>query len=161
MRFLVLTTIIALFVLLIIFMFTNPGVVEKIVFFGRTFVEVPLYAVVSLSLIVGITFTCVVAIAEGANTRLANRRLIRQIQKMETEINYLRTQPPAAGRIEPDELPEKQGAVLPSGARPNQRDSADPSTPSSAPVYGTPQSSHRDDDSDDDDDGHYTGGRAV
>jgi uncharacterized integral membrane protein len=154
MRFLVLTTIIALFVLLIIFMFTNPGVVEKIVFFGRTFVQVPLYAVVSLSLIVGITFTCVVAIAEGANTRLANRRLIRQIQKMETEINYLRTQPPAAGRSEPDDLPERASG-LPRGARDSGRDAASPSTPPSAPVYGTPDSDDNDDDS------PYTGGRAV
>jgi len=155
MRFLVLTTIIALFVLLIIFMFTNPGVVEKIVFFGRTFVQVPLYAIVSLSLIVGITFTCVVAIAEGANTRLANRRLIRQIQKMETEINYLRTQPPAAGRSEPDDLPERASG-LPRGVHDSRRDSASPSTPPpSAPVYGTPESDDNDDDS------PYTGGRAV
>jgi uncharacterized integral membrane protein len=159
MRFLVLTTIIALFVLLIIFMFTNPGVVERIVIFGRTFVEVPLYAVVSLSLIVGITFTCVVAIAEGANTRLANRRLIRRIQKMETEINYLRTQPPAAGRTEPDELPEKRAPGLLSGAGDKGRDSPFPPTPPSAPVYGTPESNHSDDDNDDD--GQYTGGRAV
>ncbi|GEM_PF-2176379 len=158
MRFLVLTTIIVLFVLLMIFMFTNPGTVPRVVLFGRTFVDVPLYVVVSLALLVGILFTFVVAVAEGANTRIANRRLIRQIQKMETEINYLRTQP-SRGKSEPDDLPKNRSSTTSAADAPAGSGGSASAPPPSAPVYGT---SDRHGGGEDDDEGTvYTGGRAV
>src|SRR5512139_3664097 len=65
--------------------------------------DVSLLAVVMLSVLAGIVYAGVIAIAEGANLRMENRKLRREIQKLETELVYLRTERPRApaGRSEP------------------------------------------------------------
>jgi len=155
MRFLVSALILGLFIAIVGFMMLNVGEVTDIVLWGqdRPLNDIPLYVVVIISVLVGIVVAGVAAVAEGTHIRLANRRLIRQVQKMETEINYLRTQPPVQSRPEPDELQSEAGdskrATGP--ALPGRRD--EPHHPPSAPVYGSVN--------DEDEDDTYTGGRAV
>lgn len=146
MRFLVIALILGLFTTIMGFMFLNVGEVTNVVLWDedRPLNDIPLSVVVLLSVLIGILAAGVAAVAEGTHIRLANRRLIRQVQKMETEINYLRTQPPVQSRSEPDDIqPER---ALP--GRPEET-----VEPPSAPVYGSGD--------DDDDDDTYTGGRAV
>ncbi len=143
MRFLIIALILGLFIVIIGFMITNAGVVTDLTLWDRPLADVPLYMVVIISILVGVVTAGVAAVAEGTNIRLANRRLNRQVQKMETEINYLRTQPPVQSRSEPDD-------IQPARPVPGRRKEA--LDPPSAPVYGS---------SDDEDDDTYTGGRAV
>jgi uncharacterized integral membrane protein len=111
---------------------------------------VPLHLVILVSLVAGIVYIGIIAVAEGVNTRLDRRRLAREVQRLEGELNYLRTQPtgstaeagsrgepepPAAEPGDEDLVPYDDGATLPS-----------------APVYGA---------NDEEDDDVYSGGRAV
>jgi uncharacterized integral membrane protein len=143
MRFLIIALILGLFIVIIGFMITNAGVVTDLTLWDRPMTDIPLYMVVIVSILVGLVTAGVAAVAEGTHIRLANRRLTRQVQKMETEINYLRTQPPVQRAHEPDDLPPTRSA-------PGKRDKAP--DPPSAPVYGSGE---------DEDDDTYTGGRAV
>jgi hypothetical protein len=115
--------------------------------------DVSLLLVVFLSVLAGIVYAGVIAVAEGANLRIANHRLQREVQKLETELNYLRTQPIAPPRAEPDSLQE-----APWSPRPRQGEPADEqdAPPASAPVYDAESAWE-----DDREDGGYTGGRAV
>jgi hypothetical protein len=106
----------------------------------------------SVVVVVAIVFTAVLlgigAVAEGAKDRLENRRLRRDLHKLETEINYLRTQPTTA-----------LGSQTPPQTRPTGPSSERETDggPPSAPVYGNEDdewSSGPDDDA-------YSGGRAV
>ena len=111
---------------------------------------VPLYLLVGLTLVTGILYIGIIAVAQGVQLWLVNRRLMREIQRLETELNYLRTQPlspPASGET----AEESEPPVV--GAEPDETDDRGMTVPS-APVYGA------DDDSDPDDD-IYSGGRAV
>jgi hypothetical protein len=119
--------------------------------FRTAHADVPLYLVVILSVFFGIVYAGILAVAEGAHIRLANRRMAREIRKLETEINYLRTQP-TVSRSEPDSLAGVASPGKPTGA--DRRSEASRDLPS-APVYGD-----SDDPSDDDDD-MYSGGHAV
>ena len=143
MRFLIIALILGLFIVIIGFMSTNAGTVTDITIWDRPLKDVPLYRVVLLSILVGVLTVGVAALVEGTNLRLENRRLTRQVQKMETEINYLRTQPPVQSRKEPDDLQPPRS--LPAKSKDTQ-------DPPSAPVYEA---------AGDDDDDTYTGGRAV
>jgi len=101
---------------------------------------------------VGALYAGLIGVAEGAHIRFANRRLRKEIQKLETELNHARTQPASAPRPEPDAVREEIER-RPSGADENlARDEDIPS----APVYGT-----EDDWSSDTEDDAYSGGRAV
>ena len=115
--------------------------------------DVHIFFVVLLSVLVGVVFTTIIAIAEGAKIRLDNRRLRRDVHKLESEINYLRTQPSTAPRAEPDAL-TAPGAVTP---LPPAKEADSRAEPPSAPVYG----SDLEDWSSDPDDDAYSGGRAV
>ena len=95
------------------------------------------------------------SVAEGAHIRLGNRRLEREVHKLETEVNYLRTQP-AVGRREPDSLPGNDAASDRRGSRSGADTPVERRPPPSAPVYGGGG-----DGPEDDDDEIYTGGRAV
>jgi hypothetical protein len=108
--------------------------------------------VVAASIVVGFVLTGLIAIVEGARTRLENLRLRREMRKMENEINYLRTLPKAPGKPEPDalEVPEPDTGVA------ARREEADSHVPM-APVYEMDD----DDVPPDPDDDLYTGGRAV
>lgn len=151
MRFLFWALIIGVGLGLLLFALTNPG--EVAVSLGQTTYEsVPVWALVLASLIVGVVLTGIVAVVEGGAIRLDNRRLRREIRKMETEINFLRTQPAAAPRSEPDalEVTSEPIAALPPAAEPVAPE------PPSAPVYDTDP----DDWPPESDDDAYSGGRA-
>ena len=151
MRFLIIALILGLFIIIVGFMITNAGEVTDVTLWDRPLTDIPLYLVVIASLLVGVVSTGVAALAEGTNIRLTNRRLIRQVQKMETEINYLRTQPPVQNRPEPDDLKTAGGGPT-SAADRTRPDRQDTDTIPTAPVYSP---------GDDNDDDTYTGGRAV
>lgn len=105
---------------------------------------------VIISLLVGALLAGIVAVVEGMQIRLDNRRLAREIQRMETEINFLRTQPATAERPEPDAL--EVSAPTPPAVEPAPE-------PPSAPIYEADQDDWPPDVDDDED--AYTGGRAV
>jgi hypothetical protein len=114
-----------------------------------------LYEAVPLSVVVvvSIAFTAVLvgigAVAEGTKDRLENRRLRRELHKLETEINYLRTQPAST---------VSTASPAESAQPPRSRTASDgEATPPSAPVYGNEDG----DWSPDSDDDVYSGGRAV
>ena len=152
MRFLFFALIIGVGLGLLLFSLTNRGPVA--VSLGQTTYEnVPVWTFGLASLIVGVLLTGIVAVIEGAGIRLDNHRLRREMRKMETEINFLRTQPTAAPRAEPDalEVTTEPIGALPAPAGPLESD------PPSAPVYDTDP----DDWPPESDDDTYSGGRAV
>jgi len=114
--------------------------------------NVPIFYIVAVSVFVGALFSAIIAVVEGAKIRLDNRKLRRELRKQETEINYLRTQPPATSGPEPDEI---EVAPVPAPPPPD----SGPSTRHvpSAPVYEADD----DDYPPNSDDDFYTGGRAV
>jgi uncharacterized integral membrane protein len=144
---------IALGFVLLMFFFTNQQSITVYLPWA-TYPNAALWKVVLLAVAVGAVFTGIFAVAEGAHTRLSNRRLRREIHKLETEINYLRTQPPVMGQAVPTSEPLVR-RVTPTALPPIPV----PSTgePPSRPVYG----SEEDERSPDPEDDVYTGGRAV
>ena len=154
MRLLVILMTILLLVNVLGFVLTNVDTRVELTVWKTQHRDVPLFAVVMLSVLAGIVYAGVIAIAEGANLRIENRRLRREIQKLDTELVYSRTERPKVSRPEPDALTET------AGNRPQGREAAGPpdtNPPASAPVYD-PGGYGFDEESGD---GSYTGGRAV
>ena len=109
--------------------------------------EFRLVGVVLISVLVGALTVGMLALIEGASVRLANRRLRKEIHQLETELNYLRTQPSAsAARQESshDAIAEPEVPQLP------------PARPASAPDYAA-EGAWDEDESDD----VYSGQRGV
>ena len=153
MRLLVILLTILLFLNLLGFVLTNLETRVDVTVWKTQQHNVPLFAVVILAVLAGIVYAGVIAVAEGANLRLSNHRLRREIQKLETELNYLRTQPASTSRSEPDALsgpPWKDPYRAPDA----EDDAGTP--PASAPVYEA-EGTFDDDRGDD----TYSGGRAV
>ena len=120
MRLIFPALLIGLGVLLIGFLITNPGQRVDVTLGNTQYENTPLSLVAFFALTVGVAFTALVALIEGATIRLDNRRLRREIQRLETENQFLRSQPTA----EPEsEIPEV--ASIPTRPEP----------PASAPVY--------------------------
>lgn len=90
--------------------------------------EVPVWIVVLLSLATGAGLVGIIAVAEGAAIRLANRKLRRELRALETEVNLLRTEP-AGGPAPLVERPAPRAAVPAAPERPAEHRP-------SAPVYG-------------------------
>jgi hypothetical protein len=113
--------------------------------------DVELFKVVLGAGAVGFVVAAVIGLIEGATFRLQNRRLRREIQKLETELNYLRTQPASATLREPDALeaapPHPRAAIPREAERP------------SAPVYDAVDLDAAGPEDEDDD--AYTGRSAV
>ncbi|HEX5045219.1 MAG TPA: LapA family protein [Candidatus Polarisedimenticolaceae bacterium] len=145
MRLLVIVLTILLFVGFLFFVMDNLDTEVQVRLGKRAYPSVQLFVVVLAAIFVGMVYAGIIAVAEGANARLANRRLAREVGKLETELNYLRTQRPGVPRAEPD----KQADTVPSSAAEVLPDRA------SAPVYGG------EGDWTGDDDDAYSGGRAV
>jgi hypothetical protein len=151
MRLLVIFMTLLLFVGIVGFLITNVGTVVSVRVFTTEFPSVRLLNVVLISIFVGIFYVSVIAIAEGANIRLNNRKLKREVHRLETELNYLRTQPVGSPRAEPDALaPRRPEAEEPAGSGEAER------IPS-APVYEAEGEGATSDPGDD----AYSGGRAV
>ncbi len=147
MRLLVIVLTILLFLGLLGLVLTNLETVVSVRIFQTVYPDVPLFVLVFLSVLAGILYAGIIAVAEGANLRFANSRLTREVQKLETELNYLRTQPLGRPTPEPDAVePPAEPASEP------RTDSVD--GPPSAPVYDGEDGWTSDDDA-------YSGGRAV
>ena len=145
MRLVVTLLTFLLFAFVLGFVATNLETEVSIRVFEAAHEGVPLYLVVILAVFVGILYAGTIAVAEGAHIRLANRRLSRDVHKLETEVNYLRTQPRTRRDIP---------TALPPGPRAERVEEDDAGLPS-APVYDSV------DDEPETDDEMYTGGRAV
>jgi len=149
MRFLLATVLLLMFFGLIAFSVNNFGTRVPVTLL-QTHADVALWVVVFAAFTLGALVAAIIALAEGTATRLSNRRLRRELHKLETEVNYLRTQP-RSPRPEPD-------AVLVE-TRPGRRPEPPAAPPSSAPVYSA---AHDDTDPDEEaEDDFYSGGRAV
>jgi uncharacterized integral membrane protein len=152
MRLLFPIAVILLALVLIGFGVTNLGTYVTITIWGTEYADVPIFYIVAVSVFVGALFSAIIAVVEGAKIRLDNRRLRRELRKQETEINYLRTQPPSSGASEPDEMEDADGkAQLKPAATPSRRHVP------SAPVYKADDEDYPPSADDD----FYSGGRAV
>lgn len=113
--------------------------------------DVPLYAVVVLAIVAGIVYAGLIAVAEGAAIRFQNRRLAKDVERLERELAFARTQPAASARPEPDAIVDRERGDT-------TRDAGDaPPPPSSAPVYEADGDDWEPDPGED----AYSGGRAV
>jgi uncharacterized integral membrane protein len=151
MRFLLIVVILALLLAILGFSITNLETLTTITLWETTYHDVPLWSVVFLSALAGIVSVGIIGVVDGALVRLRNRQMSRELRRLETELNFLRTQPPAARR-EPDlpggaEVPEEVGELVAATEAVEGGGAL-----ASAPVY-------RADEADEDD--PYTGGRAV
>jgi uncharacterized integral membrane protein len=149
MRFLLIVVILALLLAILGFSITNLETLTTVTLWETTYHDVPLWSVAFLSALAGIVSVGIIGVVDGALVRLRNRQMSRELHRLETELNFLRTQPPATRR-EPDrpgdaELPEDEHA-------PEMEPAEGGSALASAPVYHA-------DGADEDD--PYTGGRAV
>jgi len=147
MRFLLIIVILALLLALLGFSATNIETLTTVTLWETTYRDVPLWSVVFLSALAGIVSVGIIGVVDGALVRLRNRRMARELRRLETELNFLRTQP-SAGRMEPDlplhvQIPDDDELVA---------DDRHDDVLVSAPVYGA---------DDEDEDDPYTGGRAV
>ena len=105
--------LILLGIVLVGFLVTNPAERVNITVGSSQYEDVPLSLVALIALTVGVAFTAAVALIEGATIRLSNRRLRREIQRLETENSFLRTQSPAARKTEPEVRPRPEISELP------------------------------------------------
>jgi uncharacterized integral membrane protein len=149
MRLLVIVLTILLFIGFLFFVLNNLDTRVEVKVMETVYPEVDLFLVVLLSILTGMLYVGIIAVVEGANIRFVNHRLAREIQQLETEINYLRTQKAGAPRPEPDAVDE---AAL---AEARARGAEAVPDPASAPVYGAEGEWPGDDDD------AYSGGRAV
>ena len=146
MRLLLTIVIIALILAILGFAITNLETKTPVTIWQTTYPDVSLTLIVFVSVLAGIVSVGIVAVVDGAFVRLRSRQLLREVARLEGELNWIRTQPPP-GRLEPD-APSAQGTEIASDL---DADAGGP--PSSAPVYAP--------DDDEPDDDAYTGGRAV
>jgi len=147
MRFLLTIVMLSLLLAILGFSITNLETLTTVTLWETTYRDVPLWSVVFLSALAGIVSVGIIAVVDGALIRLRNRRMGRELRRLETELNFLRTQP-SAGRREPD-LPD-HAEVTEDVDELVHVDRDDVLV--SAPVYGA---------DDEDEDDPYTGGRAV
>ena len=148
MRFLLIIVILALLLALLGFSATNIETLTTVTLWETTYRDVPLWSVVFLSALAGIVSVGIIGVVDGALVRLRNRRMARELRRLETELNFLRTQP-SAGRMEPD-LPVH--VAMPDDDDEFATNDRNDDVLVSAPVYGA---------DDEEEDDPYTGGRAV
>jgi len=122
---------ILLVLLLVGFLITNPDQRVSITVVNTEYPDVSLVMALFVALALGAALTAVVGIIEGATIRLSNRRLRREIQRLEAENSVLRSQstsldPPSEGAPPPGGVPERP--------RPRPREAGSSYRPS-APVY--------------------------
>jgi uncharacterized integral membrane protein len=153
MRLLIIVLSILLLVGVFGFVVMNLGAKVAVTVWNTHYPAVPLHLVILVSLLAGILYIGIIAVAEGVTTRLDRRRLAREVQRLEGELNYLRTQPTA---VPGDDVNRRE--VEPVAVEPEDEGLAayatdeDRATIPSAPVYGA---------DDEEDDDIYSGGRAV
>lgn len=154
MRLVLIVVIIALLLLILGFAMTNLETKVPITIWQSTYQNVPLWSVIFVAVLVGIVSVGIIGVVDGAFIRLRNRQLTKENRRLETELNWLRTQP-APGRLEPD-VPIRGGEDEPAAAgKADEMPDTVGLTPASAPVY------QPDEDPGDEGDDPYSGGRAV
>ncbi|HJQ98733.1 MAG TPA: LapA family protein [Candidatus Polarisedimenticolaceae bacterium] len=147
MRLVLTAVIIALLLAMLGFAMTNLETRTPVTLWETTYQDVPLWSIVFLSVLAGVISVGIIAVVDGAFVRLRSRQLLREVARLEGELNWIRTQP-AGMRQEPD-VP---GRPAPETADDTPLAPEPGGPPSSAPVYGP---------EDDDPDDAYSGGRAV
>jgi uncharacterized integral membrane protein len=155
MRLVLIVVIIALLLLILGFAMTNLETKVPITIWQSTYQNVPLWSVVFVAVLVGIVSVGIIGVVDGAFIRLRNRQLAKENRRIETELNWLRTQP-APGRLEPD-VPIREDADEAAERAGGEGDALEPVGigPASAPVY------QPDEEPGDEGDDPYSGGRAV
>lgn len=86
-----------------LFLITQNGSLVDVEVLFASYRQVPLSRVITISLLAGIGFTALISFLDGARIRLQNRRLRRQVGRLETEIQHLgrsRSHTEAAGDIQ-------------------------------------------------------------
>ncbi|MCI0568847.1 MAG: lipopolysaccharide assembly protein LapA domain-containing protein [Acidobacteria bacterium] len=73
----------------LLFLVTQNGSPVDVVVLFASYRQVPLSVVMTLSLLAGIGFTALISFLDGARLRLQNRRLRRQVGRLEVEIQQL------------------------------------------------------------------------
>ena len=94
MRFLLIVVILALVLAIVGFTATNIETLTAVTLWQTTYHDVPLWSVVFLSALAGVVSVGIIGVVDGALVRLRNRQMSRELQRLETELNFLRTQPP-------------------------------------------------------------------
>jgi uncharacterized integral membrane protein len=125
--------LILLSLVLVGFLITNPSQRVEVTLGSTQYTDVPLSLVALIAMTVGVAFTAVVALIEGATIRLTNRRLRREIQRLQTEQSFLRSPSPA---VAPP--PEESDVYDVAEVDPELHAVPEESTgarPASAPVY--------------------------
>jgi len=133
MRLVLPLLLILLGVLLVGFLIHNPEQRVDLTLGGARYPQVPLTLVVLVSLTLGVAFTAIVALIEGASIRLVNRRQRREIRRLEAENARLRAEPAGRAPREPDALDAERAPARAAAARTAEPDLADLPR---APVYG-------------------------
>ncbi len=93
MRLFVLIWVILLFVLTVAFILFNLNEYTHINLYFRApymYKDVPLSFVVIFSVLFGVIYTGIIALAEGMNLRINNMKLKKTIKKLEAEIDQLK-----------------------------------------------------------------------
>lgn len=154
MRFFFIVVVLLLVVGFIGFTVTNLGSTATVQLWGSQYPDIPIWQVVIFSIAVGAALVGLLATVEGASIRFENRKLRKELQKLEREVNFLRTtQPATTERTEPDALAPRVAPVAMAAE-------TSKTEPASAPVYGKREDWAPGSDLDGDDD-TYTGGSAV
>jgi hypothetical protein len=125
MRVVYALVLIVLVLALVGFVHMNPDQRVRVKLFDREYQDVALFWVAFFAFAVGVGFTALVALIEGATIRFSNRRLRRRIRQLESE----RSLATAGTRTLAESVPD----VGPAPARTSGEPAAAP--PASAPVY--------------------------
>jgi uncharacterized integral membrane protein len=154
MRLVVSLMTVGLLIFVLGFVTTNYEAPVTVTVLQSQYSDVPLYAVVLIAMVIGIVYAGVIAVAEGAAIRFRNRRLMKEVERLERELAYVRTQPSSANRPEPD-------ALLDSGSGPAAEMDVEDEEPEGLPPSSAPVYEGFGEESRDRDDDPYSGGRAV
>lgn len=154
MRLLVIAMTLLLFIGILTFTMTNLDTRVGITLMKTVYPDVRLIAIVFMAILTGIVYASVIGVAEGVSLRLSNRRLQREIRRLEAELNFYRRRP-AGAPVEPDvpgepALEQQPADAAAEGEKPAPRSFA------SAPVYGEDEGPAGDPGDD-----AYSGRRAV
>lgn len=154
MRLLVIAMTLLLFIGILTFTMTNLETRVGITLMKTVYPDVRLIAIVFMAILTGIVYASVIGVAEGVSLRLSNRRLQREIRRLEAELSFYRRQP-AGAPVEPDVPGEPAVEPQPAGAVGEEEEPlARP--PASAPIYGEDEAPGGDPGDD-----AYSGRRAV
>lgn len=113
---------------LLVFLFLNGEEQVTVNLGTAVYADVGLSTVVLAAVSLGAVLVGIIAMVEGAAIRLANRRLRRELHKLETEVNFLRTETPRT--TEPPAPAAQAKAVVLAPREPPPRE-----TLPTAPVY--------------------------